>query len=303
MQEQLPPGVGGASPSRTPLAAFAELLRSDTSSLPFEGEAAEPALRAGVQLILGSTKHLQEIQHKKAAGDRQLELAIPGYDAFTQHVVYAKLPADLSLVPGINGSSSSSSSSSEPYLSYRGFKSTNHLGSKLVPKDYLRVQLRDGTAAVLSFNYSNNRLSADKGGGPQPVPGMPGVFYLRIPGECKLQLKDISKAEAAAKSIRAAKTAKDTAAISAAEAEAATAVLWEGVLRVRSLAVFRSGPRLAVQSCKRLTGSGRTRSARSAVLRASYGQQACGWPALLCMWRRGQGRSSHSCCRCWTGRC
>jgi hypothetical protein len=278
MQEQLPPSVGGAAPSRTQLSAFAELLRSDTSSQPFEGEAAEQALTAGVQLILGSTKHLQEIQHKKAAGDRQVEVAIPGCDVSTQQMVHAKLPADLSWVPGINGSSSSSSSSSsEPYLSYRGFKSTNHLGSKLAPKDYLHVQLRDGTAAVLSFNYSNNRLSADKGGGPQPVPRMPGVFYLRIPGECKLQLKDTSKAAAAAKSIRAAKTAQDTAAISAAEAAAAAAVLWEGVLRVRSLAVFRSGP-----------------EAGSAELQAPYwqwenpkrkvhGVDACIWPAGMWM--------------------
>jgi hypothetical protein len=204
-----------------------------------------------VQLILGSTEYLQTKKHKKAEGDRKLPLELPGCDALTQHVVHERLPADLSWVLGRN----SSSSSSAPYLSYRGLKSKIGFGVKLKPKDYQSVQLQDGTAAVLSFNYSNNCLSAVKRE-PQPVPGMQGVSYLRIPGECMLKLTDKQKSDAATAAaaaaraaLKAAEAAHNEVAVAAAEAAVAeaaaakaAAVLWEGALRVRSLAVFKPGP-------------------------------------------------------------
>ncbi|KAF6255275.1 hypothetical protein COO60DRAFT_1641689 [Scenedesmus sp. NREL 46B-D3] len=141
-------------------------------------------------------------------------------------VVHVKLPADIDWVLG---ATSSSSSSSGLCLSFRSFKSATDLGQKLDKDvDFEPYRLPDGKDAVLSLNscnYNLNRLGAHKGGRPQPVPGMPGMFYLRIPGECRLKLTDLQAAATAAAELAAAKEAEDKEAEAAAKAAAAEAVI------------------------------------------------------------------------------
>jgi hypothetical protein len=227
-----------------PLAEFARSFCSAVNATsPCSGE---QLLLPAVQLILSSTAQLQQAQHKKHCGNKQLQVELPGFSTPTQHEVRSKLPCDVDWILGSSSSSSSSnSSSSVPYLSYSGFKGNNFLGSKLCQDDFPRFQLQDGTAdgtaAVLKFNYSIISDSAIKSP-PAAVPGMPGVYYLGKPADCSLELQDTKAAAAAAAALKAAKQTGDSDAKAAAEAAAKAAVLWEGSLQVRMLAVFLASP-------------------------------------------------------------